>query len=194
MDLYEVIRRRRMVRAFTDEPIAPAVVERILGVAVHAPSAGFSQGWGFLACEGDDARRFFDITWPSDDRDGPHAQITRAPLVIVPCSNKAQYLDRYAEPDKGWTDRSESRWPVPYWDIDTGFASMLMLLSVVNEGLGAVFFGLIREAQVKEAFGIPDDFRPIGAIAVGHPAPDVRSPSLDRGRRDVSQVVHRGGW
>jgi nitroreductase len=192
MDLYDVIRRRRMVRAFQDRPIDPEVVERILGVAVHAPSAGFSQGWGFLVCEGEDARRFFDVSWPGER--GAHADVARAPLVIVPCSNKQMYLDRYAEPDKGWTDRDESHWPVPYWDIDTGFASMLMLLAVVNEGLGAVFFGLQREAEVKEAFGIPETYRPIGAIAVGHSAPDVRSPSLARGRRGVDDVVHRGRW
>lgn len=194
MELYDVIRQRRMVRAFRDDPLDPQAVERILGVAVHAPSAGFSQGWGFLVCEGEDARRFFEVSWPSEDRSGPHAQVTRAPLVIVPCSNKQRYLDRYAEPDKGWTDRDESRWPVPYWDIDTGFASMLMLLAIVNEGLGAVFFGLQREAAVKDAFGIPEEFTPIGAIAVGHPAPDVRSPSLARGRRGVDDVVHRGRW
>ena len=46
----------------------------------------------------------------------------RAPLLIVPLSNKDAYLDRYAEPDKGWTDRDESRWPVPYWDVDAGMA------------------------------------------------------------------------
>lgn len=183
-----------MVRAFRADPLDPAAVERILGVAVHAPSAGFSQGWGFLVCEGDDARRFFDAAWPRVDRDGPHAQITHAPLVVVPCANKDAYLDRYAEPDKGWTDRSESHWPVPYWDIDTGFASMLMLLAAVREGFGALFFGLLHEDAVRAAFSIPTAFKPIGAIAIGHPAPDTPSPSLARGRRSVDEVMHRGGW
>jgi len=45
-------------------------------------------------------------------------------LLIVPMSDKSAYLDRYAEPDKGWTDRDESRWPVPYWDVDAGMASL----------------------------------------------------------------------
>ena len=69
----------------------------------------------------------------------------RAPLLIVPLSNKAAYLDRYAEPDKGWTDRDEARWPVPYWDVDAGMASLLMLLTAVDEGLGACFFGVPPE-------------------------------------------------
>ena len=41
-----------------------------------------------------------------------------------------------AAADKGWTDRDESRWPVPYWYIDTGFTALLILLAVVDEGLG----------------------------------------------------------
>ena len=65
-----------------------------------------------------------------------------APVVIVPLASKAAYLDRYALPDKGWTDRDEARWPVPYWDVDVGMASLLMLLTAVDEGLGACFFGI----------------------------------------------------
>ena len=56
------------------------------------------------------------------------AQVTalsHAPLVIVPLACKDIYLDRYAEPGKGWADRDESRWPVPYWYIDTGFTALL---------------------------------------------------------------------
>ena len=65
-----------------------------------------------------------------------------APVVIVPLSNRDAYLDRYAEPDKGWTDRDEARWPVPYWHIDTGMAALLILQTAVDEGLGACFFGI----------------------------------------------------
>ena len=72
-------------------------------------------------------------------------RMRRAPLLIVPMSDKAAYLDRYAEPDKGWTDRDESRWPVPYWDVDAGMAALLMLLTAVDEGLGACFFGVPPE-------------------------------------------------
>ena len=76
-----------------------------------------------------------------DDPDDYFAARVEAPLVIVPHSNKDAYLDRYALPDKGHTDRSDAFWPAPYWDIDTGFAALLMLLTVVDAGLGACFFG-----------------------------------------------------
>ncbi len=57
-------------------------------------------------------------------------------------SDRDAYLDRYAEPDKGWTDRDAARWPVPYWHIDTGMAAMLFLLGVQEAGLAACFFGV----------------------------------------------------
>jgi nitroreductase len=195
VEFQEVVRRRRMVRSFQDRPLPPDVVARLLDNARRAPSAGFSQGFEFLVLEGpEQTARFWDTTFP-DGREGfQWPEMFRAPLIIVPLSHKNAYLDRYAEPDKGWTDRDEARWPAPFWDIDTGFAALLILLTATDEGLGALFFGVTRVAEVRAAFGVPDAYHPIGAIAVGYPAPDRPSGSLKRGRRPVESIVHRGQW
>jgi len=198
MEFQDVVDRRRMVRNYTSEPIDPHVVERIVTNALHAPSAGFSQGWAFLLLDQpDDVVRF----WESTTADGEGADswsegMRRAPVIIVPLSCKQIYLDRYAEPDKGWIDRDESRWPVPYWDIDTGMAALLMLQTVTDEGLGACFFGIppTQTSVFRNAFGIPEEYAPIGAITIGNRTKDRKSPSLRRGRRDLSQTVHHGSW
>jgi len=197
VELREAILRRRMVRAFTDQPVDPAVVDRLLEHATHAPSAGFSQGWAFLVLtEPADRARFWDAVFPDRTEGFTHAGLFAAGCLIVPLSHKDAYLDRYAEADKGAVDREEQRWSVPYWDVDTGMASMLILLTAVDEGLGALFFAISPEHldAFRTAFGIPAGFTPIGAIAVGHRAPDVGSPSLRRGRRGLDEVVHRGRW
>lgn len=199
MEFSQVVRRRRMVRNYDpDRPVPPEVVDRILHHAIRAPSAGFSQGWGFLVLEGPAEReRFWTASTPQDSGQGRWlAGMRRAPLIVVPHSNRSAYLDRYAEPDKGWTDRDEERWPVPYWHIDTGFAALLMHLTAVDEGLGSCFFGIPPEriATYREAFGVPDEFTPIGALTVGYRVQDQLSPSLRRGRRGVDEVVHRGRW
>lgn len=199
MELDEVVRKRRMVRNYdADRPVPPAAVDRLLDHAVRAPSAGFSQGWGFLVLESAaDRERFWDATTPEDWGQGRWLEgMKRAPLIVVPHANQSAYLDRYAEPDKGWTDRDPARWPVPYWHIDTGFAALLMMLTAVDEGLVTCFFGIPPERAhaYREAFDVPSVFTPIGALTVGYPAPDQRSPSLKRGRRPVEQVVHRGRW
>ncbi len=198
MEFQEVVDRRRMVRNYTDEPVNPEVVQRILHNALHAPSAGFSQGWAFLLL---DTREVVEKFWSSttEDEEPPDSWLRgmhRAPVIIVPLSCKQAYLDRYAAPDKGWVDRDETRWPVPYWDIDTGMAALLMLQTVTDEGLGACFFGVPGEAwqAFRAEFGVPVDYTPIGAIAIGHRAPDTLSPSLKRGRKPAADVVHRGSW
>lgn len=198
MELREVITKRRMVRAYDpDRPVPPDVRDRLLEHALHAPSAGFSQGWAFLVLEdAADRERFWAATAAPGEADTWLTGMRTAPLLVVAFSHKAAYLARYAEEDKGWTDRDEARWPVPYWDVDTGMASLLMLLTAVDEGLGACFFGVQPERTdaLRDAFGVPEAYTPVGVISVGFPAPDRRSPSLRRGRRGVDEVVHHGRW
>ena len=201
MEFQEVVRRRRMVRRYADRPVDPALVERMLANAVHAPSAGFSQGWAFLLLDTPaDVERFWRAATPegAGAPDGWLRGMRTAPVVIVPLSNKSAYLHRYAEPDKGWADRDEARWPVPYWDIDTGMASLLILQTVVDEGLGACFFGIPpdRTDTFRVEFGVPDAYTPIGAITVGHrtDGAEPRGSAARRSRRPVEEVVHRGRW
>ncbi|MBA2773798.1 MAG: nitroreductase family protein [Nocardioidaceae bacterium] len=200
MEFQQVVNGRRMVRNYSDEPVDPHVVDRILTNALHAPSAGFSQGWAFLLLDTtEDVQRFWAATTPDDNEDEPDSWLRgmqSAPVVVVPLACKQAYLDRYAEPDKGWTDKDEDRWPVPYWDIDTGMAALLMLQTVTDEGLGACFFGIPKPQReaFRSEFAVPETYSPIGAISIGHRAPDTLSPSLKRGRTPLSDVVHRGTW
>ncbi len=198
MEFDEVVRRRRMVRSYDpDRPVPGPVRDKLIRHALRAPSAGFSQGWGFLVLEeAADRALFWSATATGPEPDGWLTRMRTAPLIIVPMSNKSVYLDRYAQADKGWTDRDESRWPVPYWDIDTGFAALLIHLTAVDQGLASCFIGLPadRVADFKVTFGVPEPFTPIGALTVGYGAPDKRSPSLRRGHRPVDEVVHHGRW
>jgi len=198
MDFVEVVRKRRMVRSYTDEPVDPAVVRRALEHAHRAPSAGFSQGWAFLLLDDAGAvARFWAATTPAGQGDDAWSQGMRtAPVLVVPLSCKRAYLDRYAEPDKGWTDRDEARWAAPYWDIDTGMAALLILLTAVDDELGACFFGVPpqRVGALRAEFDIPDDHHPIGAITLGHPAPGGVRGSSRRRRRPLDDVVHHGRW
>src|SRR5919206_2394178 len=194
MEFAEVVRRRRMVRTYdADRPVPPEVVDKIVKHGLRAPSAGFSQGWGFLVLtEPADRARYWAAPRLGDETDAWLARLSSAPLIIVALSNKSVYLDRYAQPDKGWTDRDEARWPVPYWHIDTGFAALLMLLTAVDVGLAACFIGVPAEHRddLRAAFNVPDEYACIGVVTVGYGAPDRRSPSLRRGRRPVGEVVH----
>jgi len=200
MEFQDVVRRRRMVRNYTEEAVDPTIVERALSNATRAPSAGFSQGWGFLVLDNpEDVRRFWTVSADGiEDPDEWLRGMMRAPVLVVPCSSKAAYLGRYAEPDKGWTDEDETRWPMPFWHMDAAMASLLILQTAVDAGLGGCFFGIAPEkvAAVRSEFSVPDAFDPVGAITLGHPAPRPGaqgSPSRRR-RLGTAEVVHRGTW
>ena len=192
-----------MVRAFTSEPLEPDIADRLLAAANRAPSAGFSQGYALLVLDQPDQLTSFWDLLAEDEEEPPQGApdfdpVTRAPLVIVPLSCKDIYLDRYALQDKGWTDRDEARWPVPYWDIDTGFMAMLMLLAAVDAGVGALFFGIppVLIPRFRAEFAVPEAYLPIGAVAVGHPDPghDQGGSSRVIKRRTLEDLVHRGRW
>jgi nitroreductase len=194
MDYYDVVDQRRMVRNFTDEPIENETAERMITAGLQGPSAGFSQGFSFLALESQQDRERF---WATNEHNAQPERVRRAPLVVVPFACKEVYLDRYAEPDKGVTDRDESFWPVPYWYIDTGMAALNVLHAAVAEGLGALFFGIPDEdwPALREEFDVPDEYDPIGAVVVGHPADGhVESSADTRDRKAVEEVVHGGDW
>jgi nitroreductase len=198
MEFQDVVRKRRMIRRFATTAIEPASVERIVRNAARGPSAGFSQGYAFLVFDGAGEVGRFWSALRGGDREPPFdPEVMNAPLVIVPLANREAYLDRYAEPDKGWTDRDEARWPVPYWHIDTGFTALLMLLTAVDEGLGALFFGLPPDVtdRFRTAFGVPAAYVPIGAVAVGHRTDDPGRGSADTRRTiPVDELIHRGRW
>jgi nitroreductase len=201
MEFQDVVRKRRMHRRFTGEPVPAEAVDRITRNAVRAPSAGFSQGWAFVVLDtAQDRDRFWAASTPQAAEGDQSTWLTgmrTAPVIILALASKAAYLRRYAEQDKGWTDQDEARWPVPFWHIDVGMASLLMLQTAVDEGLGACFFGVPPEqvGAVRTELGIPDEFEITGVVAIGHPAEGgAKGSPTRRKRKPLDEVVRRGGW
>jgi nitroreductase len=185
-----------MVRTYDmSRPVPAELVDLIVGNGLKAPSAGFSQGWGFLVLDTlADVGLFRDIVRPDEHPEDWMAATVQCPVLIIPHSNKDAYLDRYAKSDKGHADRSDTWWPAPYWDIDTGFAAMLMLQTAVDVGLGACFFALPLEriGAYRAAFGVPAHFTPIGAISLGYSSEPV--DDLGMFRKPKTETVFRGRW
>jgi nitroreductase len=197
MDFYEVVRKRRMVRHFTDEPAPTEVVDRIISAAQRAPSAGFSQGVSFVVVTDPKTRQA--IAAIADEGEytsgGFDPFVSQAPVQVIICTSEKVYKERYREPDKKPDpEADEMEWPVPYWHTDAGCALMLILLAAVNEGLAGAFVGVWNQRALQELLGIPEDFIPIGVTMIGHGAPDVKSGSLQRGRRRLEDILHREHW
>lgn len=188
-----MVRTRRMVREFTDEPVSEESIRRIMDNAVRCPSAGYSQGQAFIVLQGEDATRFLTDfgSWTFDS-------VRTAQVVVIPFAVKDAYLERYSRADKVDAGLDvEENWPVPYWYIDTGMAVLLILQTAVDEGLGAVYFG-VGAGQLDElraTYGVPETHVPIGAVAIGHNAESDAARSWMKQRRlDASETIHFGRW
>lgn len=196
MEFREVLRRRRMVRNYTDEPVDPAAVSRIAAAALRAPSAGHSQGLAVVAVT--DAATRGRIAEAAGEAgyvaQGFDPWVSRAPVHLVISVSEAAYHRRYQMPDKLDEQGREISWPVPYWWVDAGAGLMAVLLAAIDEGLAAGFLGAHAVDTLRSVLDIPDEYAPIGIVTIGHPAPDRRSGSLDLGRRPQQDVVHWNRW
>jgi len=187
-----------MVRQYADRQLPIGVIGEIAEMALHAPSAGFTQAISLLICESEeDRRRFWSAAWPAGGGSWLRGMRT-APALIQVWTSQQDYLERYAEADKGWTDRDPVRWSAPYWWVDAGMASMLILLAAVDSGLSAAFFGIPadRITAVRAAFVVPEDQLSVGVISVGyrHPAESPSGSVTRRPRRSHYELIRYERW
>jgi nitroreductase len=200
MEFEEVVRKRRSIRSYGPEPVEPAVLDRILDAGTRGPTAGCSQGQSYvvvtdpamiqsLMAEMDRQEQAMMGTAPSG------TPAFGAPVLVVACTNEADYHRRYQRPEKLRPDGSEAPWPVPYWYVDSGCGIMLMLMAAVNEGLAACLIGVPYDvAPWRDILGLPEEVMPVGTVLLGHRALDEQKRDLRARRRTQDEYVHRNRW
>ena len=170
MDFESVVKRRRMCREYLDRDVPREKVDRVLDLASRYPSAGHTEPQEFIVVR--DRRVKEDLARAALDQ----AFVAQAPLVIVVVSDVRRSARRYGE--RG----------VHFFSIiDGAFVAMLILLAVVDEGLGACFVGSFYDREVQEVLGLPAHIRPIGVIPIGYCAEGPRKLR----RRSRAQIFHR---
>ena len=193
--LDDVIRRRRMTRTFESTPLDPQLIDELLDLARRAPSAGYSQGVHFLALTGESLSKFWQVTGGDQWFD---EGVRSAPVVVLPLADPDAYTSRYAEGDKaGHGLEIAANWEVPFWMTDAAMATQNLLLLAEDRGLGALYFGIFRNARLAlDAFGVPANVLQVGAVALGRrAATDAPSGSaITRPRRERLEVVHHSRW
>jgi FMN reductase [NAD(P)H] len=201
VEFKDVVKRRRMVRAYEPKPIPREVLERVVGTIRRAPSAGFSQGQRLIVVtDADTRKRIAEATGEDFYVDqGFEPWISGAAALVVVCTREDDYHDRYTKADK-LVEGEEIEWPVPYWYVDAGKAAMLVLLAAIDEGLAAGVFGIDGEGQqkVRRLLGLPEDVALVEVITLGYEAEDTASDRLSsRGtqrRRPLAEVVRWDRW
>ena len=192
MDFRDILDKRRMVRNYTDQPVDPDALDRIIDAAIRTPSAGFSQGQRFVVVTDKNTRAAIAGATGEDEylEMGFDPWISRAPVHIIICTDKQAYVERYEQPDKSGI----GEWTVPYWWVDAGASLMAILYAAVDEGLAAGLLGTHAADDLHSILGIPPDILIAGIVTLGHPAPDRKSSSIGRGRTAHDEVVRWQRW
>ena len=199
MKFTDLVRTRRMTRAFLPEPIGDDVLHTLIDLALRSPSAGKTQGTHFVILVGDDVASFWNDTLPIEKRATFRwKQLLDAPVIILPFVDPLAYVARYAEPDKQATGLGEGvhAWPTPYWTVDGSFAVMSLLLAAHDADLGALFFAVFNgEQQLRHRLGVPEHMQLLGAIAVGIAARSgEKGKSAARPRMPIDEAMHLSRW
>jgi len=202
--LYALIERRRDVRAeFSDEPLAPDVLERILAAAHAAPSVGNSQPWDFVLVEDvetrtafqqhvADERAVFAASLPPERRETFERikveGVLESALGIVVTYDRdrggPQVLGRHAIDDAGL--------------FSACLAIQNLWLAATAEGIGVGWVSFYRKEFLADLLGIPAPVDPIAWLCVGPVTALQEVPDLERHgwrhRRPLEQAIHHGGW
>jgi nitroreductase len=187
-----------MTRRFSGAGSEPEVVDELLDLARSAPSAGFSQGLHFLVLRGESLARFWEVSGAGEWFGSVQPGVVAAPVVVLPLADPTAYTSRYAEGDKAGHGLDDAaNWEVPFWLTDAAMAVQNLLLLAEERGLGALYFGIFRNARLMlDELGVPAHVLQVGAVALGERALD-DAPSgsaLVRPRRPAADVVHHDRW
>lgn len=168
LEVFEAIKTRRSIRAFTNEEVSEEEVRKLIDAARHAPSAGNIQPWEFVIVRDPERKHRLAVAALNE------TFIEEAPVVIVVCANEVQSGLGYG-----------ARGIALYCLQDTAAATQNMLLAACALGLGTCWVGAFYEEDVRKVVKVPKGVRPVAIVPVGHPA---EKPN-PRPKRSISEIV-----
>ncbi|MEU9113126.1 coenzyme F420-0:L-glutamate ligase [Streptomyces sp. NPDC048483] len=191
----EAVTLRRTVRAFTDDPVDPGAVRRAVAAAITAPAPHHTTPWRFVLLESPESRtRLLDAmreAWVADLRaDGKSEEsiakrirrgdvLRNAPYLAVPCM--------VTEGSHTYPDARRNAAEREMFVVANGAGIQSFLVALAGERLGSAWISstMFCRDVVREALGLPGEWEPMGAVAIGRPA----GPPKERPARDGADFI-----
>ena len=171
METWDALRARRNVRAYSDQPIEAADLDRILEAGWRSPSASNRQKWDFVVVTDREQLAELATVWQGA-RHVPGSQATIVLTVPEPEAERFRTIDQY----------------------DLGQATMAMMLAAADLGIGSGHSSVGDQDAARRILGVPEGHLCSYMIALGHPADRPLKPIAKPDRRPFDEVVHRGRW
>lgn len=171
METWDAIRARRNVRTFTDQPIPPADLDRIVEAAWRTPSSSNRQRWEFVVCTDRAQLEQLARVW----RGAAHVAGSAATVALV-CPI-------------GEDERT--RVSINY---DLGQATMSIMLAAADAGIGSCHSAVTEYDLARSILGLPEDRQCAWLISLGYPVDRPLRPMRRPNRRPIEEVVRRGRW
>jgi nitroreductase len=166
MSILEVIKKRKSIRKYKEDPIPEHVLLRVLEAARLSPSGKNLQPWKFIIVKDKALKEELARACSSQ------FFIARAPLIIVACGfpdNCYAQMGRYMKS----------------WPVDVAIAMEHLILQAQEEGLGTCWIGSFEEKEVKSLLKIPEEVKVLALTPLGFPA---EIPAA-RGRKSLDEIV-----
>ena len=171
VETWDAITARRNVRRYTDEPIKAADLDRILEAGRRSPSASNRQKWDFVVVTDGQQLTELGSVWQGAGH-GPGSAATIVLVLSEPESERYRLIDQY----------------------DLGQATMAMMLTATDLGIGTGHSAVGDQDATRRILGLPTDRYAAYMLALGYPADGPLRPIKDLNRRPFDDVVHGGRW
>lgn len=203
-DLYDVIARRRDVRAeFSGEPVDLRALGRVLEAAHHAPSVGHSQPWDFVLVFDDQTREAFAEHVETERQTfaaelPPERRETFQLIKVEGIRESGLGVVVTYDPDRGGQHVLGRHAIADTGLYSTCLAIQNLWLAATAEGLGVGWVSFYREEFLADLVGLPDGVRPVAWLCLGPVTELQEVPDLVRhgwrGGRTLDEAIHVEGW
>ena len=203
----KVIQDRRSIRSYTQELVSDQHLDMILEAARQAPSGENAQPWRFIIVKDPDTRKKFGaVAGGGSGRRFTSEFVTKQMQErFSSLEDEAKKKAAFEKLTSGQVSAFLGNAPVnivvcgkkDVWDMpfDTSAAIENILLVVTALGLGACWviapcFDIRDEERIKLLLNIPEGFKAVSIISIGHPTRAHRP----RPRIAINQLVFSERW
>jgi len=169
MDFFDVVNKRRSIRAYENKPVEEDKLRQILKAGRKAPSANNKQNWKFIVVR--DKFKIEKLTYACKQQNF----VSEAPVLIIGCALNTDYKMTCGQ---------------LAYPIDTSIALTHMMLAATALDLGTCWLGAFYEDKVRKILRIPEDVRVVGILTLGYP----RFQPSETNRKNLSEIVSFDKW